>query len=116
WRQLGVAPAGTNQVVFTLRSPSAAFPLALRLGIIAKHLFNGMAPPQISASAYSGARAIGTGPFMVASIVSHGITLDRNPYATPKPYLDHLIMRTYPANNPQAAILAVRSGAADLVG
>lgn len=116
WRQLGVAKANDNQVVFTLRSPSAAFPLALRTGIIAKHLFNGLAPPQIEASAYSGSRAIGTGPFMVASIDSHGITLDRNPYASPKPYLDHLIMRTYPADNPQAAILAVRSGAADLVG
>ncbi|HET7466383.1 MAG TPA: peptide ABC transporter substrate-binding protein [Candidatus Dormibacteraeota bacterium] len=116
WRQLGVAQAGDNQVVFTLRAPSAAFPLALRIGIIAKHLFNGMAPPQIAASAYSGTRAIGTGPFMVASIDSRGITLDRNPYAVPKPYLDHLVMRTYPANNPQAAILAVRSGAADLVG
>ena len=112
WRQLGVARASDSQVVFTLRAPSAAFPLALRIGIIARHLFNGMAPPQISASAYSAARAIGTGPFMVASIDSRGITLDRNPYATPKPYLDHLIMRTYPANNPQAAILAVRSGAA----
>ena len=116
WRQLGVAQSGDNQVVFTLRAPSAAFPLALRIGIIAKHLFQGMAPPQIAASAYSGTRALGTGPFMVASIDSHGITLDRNPYATPKPYLDHLIFRTYPANNPQAAILAVRSGAADLVG
>jgi len=116
WRQLGVARSGDKQIVFTLRSPSAAFPLALRIGIIASHLFNGMAPPQISASAYSAARAIGTGPFMVAAIDSRGITLDRNPYATPKPYLDHLIMRTYPANNPQSAILAVRSGAADLVG
>ncbi len=116
WRQLGVAPAGDNQVVFTLRSPSASFPLALRIGIIAKHLFSGMAPPQIAASAHSGARALGTGPFMVSSIDSRGITLDRNPNAVPKPYLDHLIMRTYPANNPQAAILAVRSGAADLVG
>jgi peptide/nickel transport system substrate-binding protein len=116
WRQLGVAKAGDDQVVFTLRAPSAAFPLALRIGIIAKHLFDGLAPPEIAASAYSGTRAIGTGPFMVASIDSHGITLDRNPYASPKPYLDHLIMRTFPADNPQAAILAVRSGAADLVG
>lgn len=116
WRQLGVAKANDNQVVFTLRSPSAAFPLALRTGIIAKHLFDGLAPPQIESSPLSGSHAIGTGPFMVASIDSHGITLDRNPYASPKPYLDHLVMRTYPANNPQAAILAVRSGAADLVG
>ena len=116
WRQLGVAESGPFQMVFTLRSPSAAFPLALRLGIIAKHLFEGMAPPQIRTSVHSASKALGTGPFMVSSIDARGITLDRNPYATPKPYLDHLVMRTYPASDPQTAIIAVRSGAADLVG
>jgi peptide/nickel transport system substrate-binding protein len=59
-------------------------------------------------------RAIGTGPFRVAAISSLAINLDRNPYADPQPYLDHLVMRTYSA--PQAAIRAVLSGAADLVG
>jgi peptide/nickel transport system substrate-binding protein len=116
WRQLGVTAGGPNQVVFTLRSPSASFPLALRLGMIAKHLFDRMAPDQIASSVYSGTRALGTGPFKVAAIDSHAITLDRNPFAAPQPYLDHLVMRTYPANDPQQAILAVRSGAADLVG
>jgi peptide/nickel transport system substrate-binding protein len=116
WRQLGVAAGGPNQVVFSLRSPSAAFPLALRIGIIAKHLFDGLAPSQIMASPYSGTRAIGTGPFMVAAIDSSAITLDRNPYASPQPYLDHLVMRTYPANDPQQAIQAVVHGTADLVG
>ena len=116
WRQVGVAAGGPNQVEFTLRSPSASFPLALRIGIIAKHLFDGQSPDQIEASPYSGIHAIGTGPFQVAAMDSRAITLDRNPNASPQPYLDHLIMRTYPANNPQAAILAVQSGAADLVG
>ncbi len=116
WRQLGVKAGGPNQVVFTLRSPSAAFPLSLRIGIIAKHLFDGLAPQEIHDSPYSGIRAIGTGPFKVASIDSRAITLDRNPFATPQPYLDHLIMRTYSPDNAQAAILAVRSGVADLVG
>jgi peptide/nickel transport system substrate-binding protein len=116
WRQLGVKAAGANQVVFTLKSPSSAFPLALRIGIIAKHLFDGLAPQQIEDNIHSHTQAIGTGPFKVASIDSRAITLDRNPYANPQPWLDHLVMRTYPANNPQAAILAVRSGVADLVG
>ena len=116
WRQLGVARGGPNQVVFTLKSPSASFPLVMRIGIVAKHLFDGLSPDQIEASPYSGIRAIGTGPFKVAAIDSRAITLDRNPYASPQPYLEHLVMRTYPANNPQAAILAVQSGAADLVG
>lgn len=116
WRQVGVAAGGPNQVVFTLRAPSAAFPLALRQGIIAKHLFDGMAPPQIASSDFSELHALGTGPFKVGAINQLAITLDRNPYADPKPYLDHLVMRTYPASDPQMAIRAVISGEADLVG
>jgi peptide/nickel transport system substrate-binding protein len=116
WRQVGVAAGGPNQVVFSLRAPDASFPVSLRVGIIAKHIFSGMAPDQIVASPYSGVRAFGTGPFKVASISPLAITLDRNPYAAPQPYLDHLVLRTYPATDPQSAIRAVLSGAADLVG
>jgi peptide/nickel transport system substrate-binding protein len=116
WRQVGVAAGGTGQIVFTLKAPSASFPLALRIGIIPKHVFAGMAPAQIAASDFSGVRAIGTGPFKVAAVSQLAITLDRNPYADPKPYLDHLVLRTYPANDPQAAIRAVGQGVADLVG
>lgn len=116
WRQVGVAAGGPNQVVFTLKAPSAGFPSALRIGIIAKHLFDGMAPAQIVASQYSGIRAIGTGPFKVAGINNLAITLDRNTFADSQPYLDHLILRTYPVSDPQTAIRAVLQGAADLVG
>ena len=116
WRQIGVAAGGPNQVVFSLKAPSAGFPLALRIGIIAKHLFDGMAPAQIVASDFSNIKALGTGPFKVAGINSLAITLDRNPFANPQPYLDHLILRTYPVSDPQMAIRAVLQGAADLVG
>ncbi len=119
WRQVGVAPAGPNRVIFTLRAPSASFPLDLRIGIIAKHIFDGMSPPQIAASEFSGVRAIGTGPFKVSAISPLAVTLIRNTFANPQPYLDHLIFRTYssdPATDPQAAIDGVVHGAADLVG
>jgi peptide/nickel transport system substrate-binding protein len=116
WRQVGVGPGGPGQVVFTLRAPSASFPLALRIGIIARHVFTGMAPAQIAASPFSGVRAIGTGPFKVAALSPLAITLDRNPYADPQPYLDHLVLRTYPSSDPQSAIRAVGQGVADLVG
>src|SRR5260221_6720853 len=116
WRQVGVGPGGPGQVVFTLKAPSASFPLALRIGIIAKHIFGGMAPAQIAASPYSGVRAFGTGPFKVGALSDLAIPLDRNPYADPQPYLDHLVLRTYPATDPQSAIRAVGQGVADLVG
>jgi peptide/nickel transport system substrate-binding protein len=119
WRQVGVAAAGPGKVIFTLKAPSASFPLALHIGIIAKHLFDGLSPPQIAASQFSGVRAIGTGPFKVSAISPLAITLIRNTFANPQPYLDHLIFRTYssnPATDPQAAIDGVVHGAADLVG
>lgn len=116
WRQVGVAPGGPGQVVFALRAPSASFPQALRIGIIAKHIFAGMAPAQIAASPFSGVRAFGTGPFKVAAVSSLAISLDRNTFADPQPYLDHLVLRTYPATDPQSAIRAVGQGVADLVG
>jgi peptide/nickel transport system substrate-binding protein len=116
WRHIGIAKGGPNQVVFTVRAPSASFPLALRIGIIPKHVFAGMAPAQIAASPSSGVRAFGTGPFKVAAINQLAITLDRNPYANPQPYLDHLVLRTYSAQDPQLAIRAVLTNAADLVG
>ena len=50
WRQVGVGVGAPDQVVFNLRAPSAAFPLTLRIGIIAKHLFAGMSPPAIALS------------------------------------------------------------------
>lgn len=116
WRDVGVTAGGPGQVVFSLKAPSASFPLALRIGIIPKHIFAGMAPAQIAASPFSAVRAFGTGPFKVASITPLAITLDRNPYAKPQPYLDHLVLRTYPATDPQMAIQAVLSGAADMAG
>ena len=116
WRQVGVTAGGPSQVVFSLRAPSASFPLALRVGIIAKHVFGGMAPAQIAASPYSGVRAFGTGPFKVGAISQLAINLDRNTYADPQPYLDHLVMRTYPSSDPQSAIRSVGQGVADLVG
>jgi len=116
WRLVGVAAGGPGQVVFSLRAPDASFPLSLRVGIIPKHIYAGMAPAQIAASPYGGIRAFGTGPFKVGSINPLAITLDRNTYAVPQPYLDHLVLRTYPATDPQAAIRAVLTGAADLVG
>lgn len=116
WRHVGIAQGGPNQVVFTVRAPSASLPLALRVGIIPKHIFAGMAPAQIAASPNSALRAFGTGPFKVGAINQLAITLDRNPYANPQPYLDHLVLRSYSAHDPQLAIRAVLSGAADLVG
>ena len=116
WKQLKVEEVGKLQVKFTLKSQWAGFALAMRHGIIAKHLFQDVRVADMAASQYSGARAIGTGPFRVGSITSdrHQVTLDRNPYARPKPYLDSFVFRSYPLLDD--AVDAVSRGEADMAG
>lgn len=116
WKGVTIQKVSDQQVKFTLKAPSAAFPLALRLGILPRHLFQGVAIANLTRSPRSGARAIGTGPFQVGSISSdrHVVTLDRNPYANPRPYLDHFVFHSYPT--PADAIDAVSRGEADTVG
>ena len=116
WKQLKVEELGKLQVKFTLKSQWAGFALAMRHGIIAKHLFQDVRVADMAASQYSGARAIGTGPFKVGSITSdrHQVTLDRNPYARPKPYLDNFVFRSYPLLDD--AVDAVSRGEADMAG
>jgi peptide/nickel transport system substrate-binding protein len=116
WKDVRVEKASDRQVRFTLKAPSAAFPLALRQGILPKHLFQKVAIADMTRSPRSGARAIGTGPFKVGAISAdhHAVTLDRNPYANPKPYLDHFVFRSYPSLGD--AVDAVSRGEADTVG
>ena len=116
WKLVKIEQVGDMQVKFTLKAPSAGFPLSLRQGIIARHLFQNTAVSDIAASVYSGAKAIGTGPFKVGSISSDRrlVQLDRNPYARPSPYLDHFVFRSYPL--PDDAVDAVSRGEADTAG
>jgi peptide/nickel transport system substrate-binding protein len=117
WKDIRVERLGDYQVRFTLKAPSASFPLALRQGIVARHLFAGVPVKGISAEVHSGARALGTGPFKVGSISRdrRTVTLDRNPlFSRPRPFLDHVSFRTYPTLGD--AVDAVSRGEADTVG
>jgi peptide/nickel transport system substrate-binding protein len=116
WKDVVVEKVDQFQVKFTLKAPSAAFPLTLRQGILPKHLFPKVAVPDIMGSPHSREQAIGTGPFRVSSISRdhHVVTLDRNPYANPRPYLDHFVFRSYPTA--ADAIDAVSRGEADTFG
>jgi peptide/nickel transport system substrate-binding protein len=116
WKDVKVERGGALQVKFTLKAPSATFPLTLRQGILPRHRFQGIAIPDMTRSPLSGARAVGTGPFKVGSISSdrHVVTLDRNPYANPRPNLDHFVFRSYPSLGD--AVDAVSRGEADTVG
>jgi peptide/nickel transport system substrate-binding protein len=115
WKGVIVKKVADDEVDFTLRSPSAGFLNSLRVGIIPQHLFPGDVAT-IPSSPYSGARAIGTGPFLVDSISGDRsiVTLRRNPYATPAPHLDRVVFKGY--SNLDDAVAAVAGGVADAVG
>jgi peptide/nickel transport system substrate-binding protein len=117
WKDIQVDRLTDHQVRFTLKAPSASFPLALREGIIPRHIFSAVPVKSISADSHSGARALGTGPFKVGALSRdrRTVTLDRNPYFNrPRPYLDHVSFRTYPTLGD--AVDAVSRGEADTVG
>jgi len=116
WKEVKVERADARQVRFILKAPSTAFPLALRQGILPKHVFQKVAIADMARAPASGAKAIGTGPFRVASISAdrHVVTLDRNPHAKPRPHLDHFVFRSYPSL--ADAVDAVSRGEADTVG
>ena len=98
WKQVQVALDG-DAIKFTLKSPSASFPLALDVGIIPHHVFSGAAgPAAIASDPHSGPSAFGTGPFQVDSISRdrRTFTLRRNPNAASPPMLDRIVFRSYP--------------------
>lgn len=116
WKDVKVEKVNDHQIRFTLKAPSASFPLYLRQGILPKHVFQKIAIGDMTRSPRSGTKAIGTGPFKVGAISSdrHVVTLDRNTYANPQPYLDHFVFRSYPSLGD--AVDAVSRGEADTVG
>ncbi|MDP9247048.1 MAG: peptide ABC transporter substrate-binding protein [Candidatus Dormibacteraeota bacterium] len=116
WREIQVEKPADYQVRFTLKAPSASFPLALREGIVPRHLFAGVPVKAMAADVHSSGKALGTGPFKVGSLSRdrRTVTLDRNPFSNPRPYLDHVSFRTYPTLGD--AVDAVSRGEADTVG
>lgn len=122
WRDVQVSAAGDNGVSFTLKAPSSSFPLLLSMsapdsfGILPEHIFHSTIPKMVANDPHSWARALGTGPFSVASISSDSttITLKRNPHARPAPYLDTFVFQSYPTV--EDAVKAERNGEVDTVG
>jgi peptide/nickel transport system substrate-binding protein len=116
WKGVKVEQAGPNSVRFTLKAPSASFPLALRQAIIPKHVFQDVPIASIPSDPHSGAEAFGTGPYKVAAISAdhHQVTLVRSSTYSPAPFLDRVTFQTYPSL--QDALDAVLQGQATAVG
>lgn len=116
WKAVRVELNGVDEVRFILRAPDASFPDALRQPIIPKHVFQSIALGDMAADVHSLSQAFGSGPFMVASISANHkvVTLKRNRNASPQPYLDEFVFRSYPTL--ADAVDAVTRGDADAFG
>jgi peptide/nickel transport system substrate-binding protein len=116
WGKVSAEKLDELTVRFQLPSPSASFPLALASGIVPEHILAGISGDRIVADPHSNARALGTGPFRVASISADRklVTLQRNVYARPAPRLDMVSFRLYPT--PADALAAVTRGEVDTTG
>jgi peptide/nickel transport system substrate-binding protein len=116
WRDVKVDSPAPWQVRFVLKAPSASFPAALRIGLIPRHAFADQSTAGVAADRHSTDEAFGTGPFAVRSISADRltVTLRRNRYARPAPYLDTFVFRSYPTMTD--AISALVAGQADLLG
>lgn len=115
WKGVTVKRAGDAIVAFSLKAPSAAFALSLRVGILPKHLFGGEVGT-FPVNPHSSGQALGTGPFMVESMSPDRslVTLKRNPRATPAARLEHVVFHGY--STLEQAARGVARGEADAVG
>jgi peptide/nickel transport system substrate-binding protein len=116
WRDVKIDSPAPGEVRFVLKAPSASFPAALRIGIIPRHAFPDPSVAGVEADPHSSDQAYGTGPFRVSFISGDRltVTLVRNRYARPAPYLDTFVFRSYPTMTD--AIGALVAGQADLLG
>ncbi len=92
-------------VNFTLREVSASFLLNFMIGIIPKHIWEGLSPNNFRLSD-DNLKPIGSGPFAIREIkkTSNGpiksLTLRANdPYHQRRPYLNRVVFKFYPDND-----------------
>jgi peptide/nickel transport system substrate-binding protein len=119
WKQVEVIALDDKTLQFTLPEPFSPFLDYLNIGILPKHLLEGLAPREIIASTFN-LQPIGSGPFQFKTLeldaeVISGIELERfDGYYAAKPFLEQLNFRYYP--NAQSALDALTNGEVQGVG
>lgn len=105
WQGVKVDTKGDSIVVFTIPTPLASFIDSTTIGIVPRHILEGVEPSQLREADFN-QNPVGTGPFEMKSFApaANEITLSANPkYHFGKPRLDEFTFRFYP-NSAEALI------------
>ncbi len=96
WTGITVLTPDERTVVFRLPAPSAAFLALAALGIVPRHLLNGLGPAELI-EAPATRTTIGNGPFRLMRMDLTGARLEPNPiYHLGTPGLEAIELRFYP--------------------
>jgi peptide/nickel transport system substrate-binding protein len=111
WRGIEVEVVDPRTVRFRLPTPLASFPEHLTLGLVPRHVLDGVAASALPLHPFN-RQPVASGPYRVASFEPGRLVLERSPtYYGPPPDLARIEVRVF--GERQAAVRAVLRGQAD---
>jgi peptide/nickel transport system substrate-binding protein len=114
WKDIIATVIDPGHVRFTLPGRNAGFMSTLELlPIVPEHLLSGRSIADL-ASISSGIEPVGSGPFEVSQQLSDRVVLERNPFSWRRPWIEHVVERSFPSE--RAALDALQRGEIDALG
>lgn len=120
WEGVTVETPDARTVVFTLPEPYAPFIENARLGILPKHIWDGLSSEEFPHSQFN-VTPVGSGPYKVTTVTRDGSGIPSRyelvafeEYSLGKPHIDALQFRLYGSD--EEAIAAYLSGEVDSIG
>ena len=114
WRSVKIEPVDDTTIRFVLDDPFPSFPYYTTIGILPKHLLNGISGGDLLTSDFN-LSPVGTGAFRVKKLTAEKVTLVRNPrYWGEKSRITELDFQLYPTAD--ALLADWRAGALDAIG
>jgi len=111
WRGVEVEAADARTVRFRLPTPLASFPEHLTLGVLPKHVLDGVTPADLPLHQFN-RQPVGSGPYRVALFEPNRLVLERSPtYAGPQPRLGRIELRVFAERG--AALASLMQGEVD---